>query len=151
MSNQVEENNEFSGLSHDSALLSKELRKFDDKTKFVIKLFTDIDSNYEIEGDFKHRLHQVLLTAIEAANRLRVNDITQDVDFKSNTFRFITNDRLYAENNIENQSLYKEEIHKVLNDKYQDCKVAYEDISTENERLAFTIKFGDGINILDYN
>ena len=35
-------------------------------------------------------------------------------DFKNNLFRFISNDRLYAENTVENQSLYKHKIKKVV-------------------------------------
>ena len=89
------------------------------------------------------------MTTIEAANRLQNNDMNNDINFISNSFRFITNDRLYAENTIENQNLYKERIQNALNDKYPDNKVDYEDISGEKERLAFTIKFGDGINILE--
>ena len=103
----------------------------------------------ELKGDFKERFIHVLTTVIQAANRLRDNKINKEVDFIHNSFRFITNDRLYAENTIKNQNLYKEEIQKTLNDKYPKSKVDYEDMSDAQERLAFTVKFGDEINILE--
>ena len=99
-------------------------------------------------GDFKERFNQVLSTTIKAANQLRNNDITNNVDFISNLFRFIANDRLYAENTIDNQNLYKEEIQKLLDQIYPDSIVEYENMSGEKERLAFTIRLSDEINIL---
>ena len=101
-----------------------------------------------MEGNFKDRFSKVLLITTEAVKRIRNNDITNDVDFISNSFRFIANDRLYAENTIDNQRLYKGEIQKALNDNYPGCKVDYENISDANERLAFSVKFVNEINIL---
>ena len=43
------------------------------------------------------------------------DDITNDIDFISNSFRFISNDRLYAKNTMDNQNLYKERIQNALN------------------------------------
>ena len=105
----------------------------------------------EMEGDFKDRFNQVLSITTEAANRLRNNDITNDVDFISNSFRFIANDRLYAENTRDNQNIYKKEIQKAINNKYPDSKVEFEDFSSENERLAFTVNFSNDIDILAEN
>ena len=103
----------------------------------------------EIEGDFTQRFNHVLSTTIGAANRLRNDDITNDIDFISNAFRFIANDRLYAKNTMDNQNLYKEEIQKAVYEKYTDSKVEFEDVSGEKERLAFTIRLSDEINILE--
>ena len=70
-----------------------------------------------IEGDFKQRFSEVLSTTIEVAKRLRNNNITNNVDFISNSFRFITNDRLYADNTIENQKCHQSpEIEKYHNE-----------------------------------
>ena len=100
-------------------------------------------------GDFNERFNQVLSNTIEAANRLRNNDITNNVYFISNLFRFIANDRLYAENTIDNQHLYKEKIQKAINNKYPDRKIEFEDASDAKERMAFTVRFSDEINILE--
>ena len=105
----------------------------------------------EIEGDFIQRFNKVLTTTIEAANRLTKNNINKDVDFKNNSFRFIANDRLCAENTADNQELYKQEIQKALNNKYLDSNLEFEDVSAENERLAFTVRFSSEINFLEEN
>ena len=102
----------------------------------------------ELEGDFKERFIHVLSTTIQAANRLRDNKIIKEVDFIHNSFRFITNDRRIAENTFENQNLYKDEVQKALAELYPTYAVEYEDISSENERLAFTVNFNQDINIL---
>ena len=103
----------------------------------------------KIEGEFIERFNQVLSITIEAANRLRNFDIINDINFISNSFRFIANDRLYAENTIDNQHLYKEKIQKAINNKYPDRKIEFEDASDAKERLAFTVRFSDEINILE--
>ena len=103
----------------------------------------------EIEGDFIQRFSKVLTTTIEAANRLSKNKINKDVHFKNNLFRFIANDRLYAENTAHNQELYKQEIQKALNNIYPDNKLEFKDVSCQNERLAFTIRLGNEINIFE--
>ena len=105
----------------------------------------------EIEGDFIQRFNKVLTTTIEAANRLAKNNINKDVDFKNNSFRFIANDRLCAENTADNQELYKHKIQKALDGTYPGCQCAFEDISSEYERLAFTVNFSNDINILEEN
>ena len=76
----------------------------------------------EIAGSFKERFNTVLSTVIKAANRLNDNNISKQVDFTPNSFRFITNDRLYAENAADNQDLYKRKIQKVLDGKYLDSQ-----------------------------
>jgi len=103
----------------------------------------------KMEGDFKNRFNQVLSITTEAANRLQNNDITNDVNFISDSFRFIANDRLYADNTRDNQNFYKKEIQKAINSKYPDSKVEIDDVSDKQERLAFTIRFSDEINILE--
>ena len=103
----------------------------------------------DLDGTFNDRFNKILSTVIEVADRLRNSKVNMDINFISNSFRFITNDRLYAENTIENQNLYKERIQNALNDKYPDNEVDYEEISGEKERLAFTIRFSDAINILE--
>ena len=102
-----------------------------------------------MEGNFKDRFSKVLLITTEAVKRIRNNDITNDVDFISNSFRFIANDRLYAENTRYNQNFYKKEIQKAINNKYPDSKVEFEDFSGKKERLAFTARFSDETNILE--
>ena len=103
----------------------------------------------EFGGDFKERFINVLLITIQAANHLCNNKINNEVDFIHNSFRFIANDRRVAENTLENQKLYQEEVQKALTALYPTCEVKYEDISRENERLAFTINFNQDINILE--
>jgi len=105
----------------------------------------------DIGGDFKGRFIHVLSTAIQAANNLSDNNINIEVDFIRNSFRFIANDRRVAENTLENQKLYKNGVQKALIELYPTCEVKYEDISRENERLAFTVNFNNDINILEKN
>ena len=105
----------------------------------------------DIGGDFIGRFINVLSTAIRAANDLSDNNINKEVDFIRNSFRFIANDRRVAENTLENQKLYQDKIHKALAEIYPTCEVEYVDISRENERLAFTVKFNQDINILEKN
>ena len=105
----------------------------------------------EIAGSFKERFNKVLSTVIKAANRLNDNNISKQVDFTPNSFRFITNDRLYAENTADNQDLYKQKIQKVLDGKYPDSQFEFGDVSDENERLAFTVNFSNDIDILEGN
>ena len=103
----------------------------------------------EIAGSFTERFNKVLSTVIKAANRLSDKDVSKKVDCKFNSFRFIANDRLYAENTAHNQELYKQEIQKALNNIYPDNKLEFKDVSCKNERLAFTIRLGNEINIFE--
>ena len=105
----------------------------------------------EIKGDFKERFIYVLSTAIQAANRLCDNKINKEINFIHNSFRFITNDRRVASNTLENQKLYQDGVQKVLAELYPTHEAKYEDISRENERLAFTVNFIKDINILEKN
>ena len=105
----------------------------------------------EIAGSFTERFNMVLLTVIKAANRLNDNNISKQVDFTLNSFRFIANDRLYAENTADNQDLYKQKIQKVLYGRYPNSQFEFGDVSDENERLAFTVNFSSDINILEEN
>jgi len=105
----------------------------------------------DINGDFKQRFVRVLSTTIQAANRLCDNNINKRVNFINNSFRFIANDRLFAENTIENQNLYQDEIQNVLAEVYPESSVVSEDLSGENERLAFTVNFSNNINIFERN
>ena len=105
----------------------------------------------EIAGCFTERFNTVLSTVVKAANRLNDNNIRKQVDFIPNSFRFITNDRLYAENTAYNQDLFKRKIQKALEGKYSDIQFKFGDISDENERLAFTVNFSNNINILEEN
>tara|TARA_B100001250_G_scaffold117492_1_gene99743 strand:- start:8240 stop:8797 length:558 start_codon:yes stop_codon:yes gene_type:complete len=102
-----------------------------------------------LEGGFVDRFNQVLAIAVNAAKLLKTNNINKRVSVVNNTFRFIANDRLYAENILENQLAYKKEIQKALNIDHPNCKVGYQDTSSDNERLAFSIKIDDEINILE--
>ena len=99
--------------------------------------------------DFKERFINILLITIQAAKHLCENNINKEVDFIHNSFRFIANDRRVAENTLENQKLYQEGVQKTLRELYPTCEVKYEDISIENERLAFTVNFSQDINILE--
>ena len=105
----------------------------------------------DIGGDFKGRFINVLSTTIQAANNMCDNNINKEVDFINNSFRFITNDRRIAENTRDNQKLYQDEVRKALVELYPTCEVEYEDISTENERLAFTVNVSQDINIIEKN
>ena len=105
----------------------------------------------EIAGSFKERFNTVLSTVVKAANRLNDNNISKQVDFKLNSFRFIANDRLYAENTADNQHLYKQKIQKSLDGKYLESQFEFGDVSDENERLAFTVNFSNDIDILEEN
>ena len=105
----------------------------------------------EIAGSFKERFNTVLSTVIKVANRLSDININKEVDFKPNLFRFIANDRLYAENTADNQDLYKQKIQKALDGKYPGCQFEFGDFSDENERLAFTVNFSNDMDILEKN
>ena len=105
----------------------------------------------EISGNFKERFNTVLSTVVKAANRLNDNNISKQVDFTPNSFRFITNDRLYAENTADNQDLYKQKTQKSLDEKYPGHQFEFGDVSDENERLAFTVNFSNDIDILEEN
>ena len=102
----------------------------------------------ELEGSFKVRFKKVLSTVIEAADRLHNNNINKEINFINNSFRFIANDRLYAENTIENQALCKNNIKKILNEIYPDSNIEFDDVSNNKERLAFTVQLSENINIL---
>ena len=103
----------------------------------------------EIAGGFNDRFIKVFNTTIQAANRLRDNNLNKEIDFIHNSFRFMANDRRVADNTLENQNLYKDEVQKALTELYPICNVKYKDISKENERLAFTVNFSQDINILE--
>ncbi len=103
----------------------------------------------EIVGSFTERFNTVLSTVIKAANRLHDNNMSKQIDFTPNSFRFIANDRLYAENTADNQDLYKQKIQKALDEKYPDSQFEFVDVSDENERLAFTVNFSNDIDILE--
>ena len=105
----------------------------------------------EIAGSFTERFNTVLSTVIKVANRLNDNNISKQVDFTPNSFRFIANDRLYAENTADNQSFYKREIQKALDEKYSDSQFDFGDVSDKNERLAFTVNFSNDLDILVNN
>ena len=80
-----------------------------------------------------------------------VNNINKQIDFAKNSFRFIANDRRLAENTPENQNLYQVEVQKALAEVYSASEVEYDNISIENERLAFTVRFKTNIDMLDKN
>ena len=102
-----------------------------------------------IDGSFKERFIRVLSDTVQAAKRLRANNINKEVNFINNSFRFITNDRRIAENTLENQNLYQHEIQNVLQEAYSVGNIEYEDASNEHERLAFTVNFNTDNNILE--
>ncbi len=105
----------------------------------------------DISGSFTERFNKVLSTVIKAANRLSDKDVSKQVDITLNSFRFIANDRLYAENTADNQDLYKQKIQKALDGRYPDSQFEFGDVSDENERLAFTVNFSNDIDILEEN
>ncbi len=102
----------------------------------------------KMEGDFQKRFESVFATSLQTANLLIKNEIGSEVDFQSNSFRFIANDRLLAENNEENQELFSKTFDEMLIEKYPNGKWVIEDYSQEGERLAFTVKFQDDTNIM---
>ena len=105
----------------------------------------------DLAGNFKERFKKVFSIAIQAANHLTENNINQESDFSSDSFRFITNDRRVAKNTSENQKVYQDEVKNALEEMYPRSKWGYEDLSIANERLAFTVNFNTNINILDKN
>ena len=102
----------------------------------------------KIDGDFKKRIESVFATSLQAAELLHKNKIGSEVDFQSNSFRFIANDRLLAENNEQNQELFSNTFKKILTNMYPSGKWVIEDYSQSGERLAFTINFQDDTNII---
>jgi len=105
----------------------------------------------DLPGNFKARFKKVLSIAVQAANHLTENNINQEIDFTSDSFRFIANDRRVAKNTLENQKVYQDEVKKALKEMYPRSTWGYEDLSIANERLAFTVNFNTNINILDKN
>ena len=105
----------------------------------------------DMEGNFKDRFIKVFSIAIEAANLLKKNKINQKIDFSTDSFRFIANDRRIAKNTSDNQKIYQKEVHIALEDMYPQSKWEYKDVSHANERLAFTVNFNTNINILEKN
>ena len=59
----------------------------------------------ELKGGFQLRFNSVFSTSLLAAQMLSGNNINKEVSFLSNSFRFITNDRLLAANNKGNIEL----------------------------------------------
>ena len=105
----------------------------------------------EIDGSFKNRFNKVLSIAIQAAQLLSKNKTDQELDFFQNSLRFISNDRLLADNIDENQKLYTETVNKLLKEKFPSSKFEFDNYSQGQERLAFDVHFKDNTNILDYN
>ena len=105
----------------------------------------------EIEGNFNARFEKVLNTVIQAAKRLCDNNIHNEIDLIRNSFRFIANDRRLAENTAKNQKLYQNKIKEILLANYNESKIECGNISSENERLAFTLNLNSDINILKGN
>jgi len=103
----------------------------------------------KVNGDFKERFIKVLSMTIDNAKLLKNNTINQKINYLNNTFHFIANDRLYAENIKEKQNLYKKEIAKALIEQYPSINVDFSDFSYPGERLAFTVNIIDNKNILD--
>jgi hypothetical protein len=102
----------------------------------------------KFNGDFQKRFESVFATSLQAAKNLIKNEIDSAVDFQSNSFRFIANDRLLAENNVENQELFSNTFNEILTKLYPKGKWVIEDYSKSGERLAFTVKFQDDTNIM---
>ena len=116
----------------------------------IIQLYKKDSINFILKTYISKSLIVVLLSIILIFIRFE-NNINQEIDFSSDTFRFIANDRRVAKNTLENQSVYQDEVQKALSDMFPESKWAYEDVSNANERLAFTIHFNTDINILNKN
>ena len=102
-------------------------------------------------GNFKERFMMVFSIVIQAANRLTKNNINKEIDFLSDSFRFIANDRRVANNTSENQSIYKDAVQTALEEMYPKSIWEYKDVSNENERLAFTAHCNPNTNIFNKN
>ncbi len=102
----------------------------------------------EIEGDFTKRFASVFSTTLQTVIKMENNSIEKSIQFKPNMFRFITNDRLAAENSDENQNYYKESVCTFIQREFQGSKLEINNISTKNERLAFDVKAQEDINFL---
>ena len=105
----------------------------------------------DLAGNFKERFIEVFSIAVQAANRLTKNSMSKEIYFSANSFRFIANDRRVAKNTSDNQIAFQDEVQKALVEMYPQSKWECEDVSNENERLAFTVNFNTDINILDKN
>ena len=102
----------------------------------------------KIDGDFQKRFEFVFATLLNTAKLLHNNEIGTNVDFETKAFRFIANDRLLAESNEDNQSIFSKTFNEILEKNYPDAKWVIEDFSEMDERLAFTIKFQDDTDII---
>tara|TARA_B100001123_G_C14779565_1_gene815995 strand:- start:68 stop:628 length:561 start_codon:yes stop_codon:yes gene_type:complete len=99
----------------------------------------------KIDGDFQQRFETVFKTTIQTAQLLQKNMNGEIVNFQPQSFRFISNDRLVADNNEENQQKMSHTFNDILTRIYPDRKWLIEDFSQRSERLAFTINFQDEI------
>ena len=102
----------------------------------------------KIEGDFNQRLASVFSTTAKAVRQMERNSLGNTIQFKTNQFRFIANDRLAAENSDEKQKIFKEYVHTFIQRKFQGSKLEIKNISSKNERLAFNVKAQEDINFL---
>ena len=105
----------------------------------------------DIRGNFKYRFNEVLSTTILAAKLLSQNNINKKIDFSLNSFRFISNDRLLANNIDANHKLYTETVNKLFKEKYPRSIFEFDNYSKGGERLAFDVNFMDNTNILEYS
>jgi len=97
----------------------------------------------KISGDFIERFKTILSTSLFIANLCQNNESFNSIQFLSNSFRFISNDRLLAENNDKNQIMLSKEVKEALASIYPKVNWIMEDYSQKEERLAFTVKLED--------
>ena len=102
----------------------------------------------KLNGNFDERIHSVLNTTVHSAGLIQKNEFGKEVQFLNNAFRFIANDRRLAENNKENQELYADALEVYLNNNYPSSKWELENFTEGEERLAFTVNFQDGTDLL---
>ena len=100
-------------------------------------------------GSFKERFDRVFSMAVHGATLLEGGD--NELEFSQNSFRFIANDRRLAENTNEYQDIFQKEIQGILENKFPNVSWDIKDISSGNERLAFTVHFITNVKILNKN
>ena len=104
----------------------------------------------DISGSFNERFMEVLSIIILLEELIKKNNINKELKFISDSFRFIGNDRLLADNIDANQKLYTETMSKFVKENYPGSKYEFDNYSQRGERLAFDVNFKDNTNILEY-
>ena len=104
----------------------------------------------DLKGTFEDRFNKVLSITIHAAHLLCNNNIEKELNISQNLFRFISNDRLLADNIDSNQQLYTNTINKLFKANYPELKLEFDNYAQGKARLAFDVNIRYDTNILKY-